>query len=128
MKLRLSLRVAQNSRQASKLDSGTHSPLIKSFTGKSVPQYIWKVLYPDSDVHWLPLDPGQPPRRAFEEGLGWLAVPVCVAVIRWVVAVLVPEAGWRMVGGAVVEGELSETEIVVVVTLFIDYISYFLKE
>lgn len=86
-------------------------------------QNIWKVLYPDSDVHWLPLDPGQPPRRLVDETLGWLAVPECVAVICWLVGVLVPEADCRMLGKAVVEGEADVTEIVVVVTLLSQNIS-----
>jgi hypothetical protein len=86
------------------------------------------MLYPDADVHWLPLDPGQPPRKALDEGLGWPAVAVCVAVACWFVGVFVSEADCRMLSEAVVEGELDETEMVVVATLLTHNISHCSKQ
>jgi hypothetical protein len=94
-----------------------------------VPQYIWKVLYPDSDVHWLPLEPGHPPRNALDEALGWLALPVCVNTVCWVVGVFVLDTGWRALREVAVEGdvegELEETKTVVVATLNTHYVRYF---
>lgn len=90
-----------------------------------MPQYIWKVLYPDSDVHLLPLEPGHAPRNTLDEALGWLALPVCVNTVCWVVGVFVLEAGWRALREAAVEGELEETETVVVATLYTHSVRYF---
>jgi len=73
------------------------------------------------DVHLLPSEPGHPPRNSVDEGLGWLAVPVCETVMRSLVAVLgeLLETDPTTPKEAAVEKVLEEAETMIVVSLFI---------